>query len=276
EEDYQDDAEQLYDWLIRPALAEFASREIKTLVIVPDGALSLIPFSALHSGERFLIEEYALGTVPSVSLTDTRKTDREDSRMLLSGLSEARQGFLPLENVGNELRNIAATGESMILLNEEFTTENLEAEFRKQDYDIMHLATHAVFGDSPEDTFLLTYDGRLTLDGLDRLVSLKKYREKQPELLALSACETAAGDERAAFGLAGVAIRAGAKSALATLWKVDDAAASQITEEFYRQFMTKDSSKAEALQNAQKKLIGQEEFGHPVFWAPFLLIGNWR
>ncbi len=73
-----------------------------------------------------------------------------------------------------------------------------------------------------------------------------------------------------------MAIRAGAKSALATLWKVDDKAASQITEEFYRQFMTADISKAEALQNAQQKLIGQEEFEHPVFWAPFLLIGNWR
>ncbi|MDM8516876.1 CHAT domain-containing protein [Desulfobacterales bacterium HSG16] len=277
EEDYLDDAGQLYDWLIRPAQAEFISRKAKTLIIVPDGVLSLIPFAALHNGERFLIEEYALGTVPSLSLTDTRQTgQQEKSRILLNGLSEARQGFAPLKNVRNELQNIGAVADSEILLNQDFTTGNIETEMQSQDYDIVHMATHAVFGDKPEDTFLLTYDDRLTLDGLDRLVGLKKYQEKQLDLLTLSACETAVGNERAAFGLAGVAIRAGARSALATLWKVDDNATAQIIEEFYRQYMTTDISKAEALQNAQKKLIGQEQFEHPIYWAPFLLIGNWR
>ncbi|MDM8518332.1 CHAT domain-containing protein, partial [Desulfobacterales bacterium HSG16] len=219
EEDYLDDAGQLYDWLIRPALTELASRKTETLVIVPDGALNLIPFSALHSGKRFLVEEYALGTMPSLGLTDTRQANQKNGRMLLNGISEARQGFPPLENVRNELQDIEGMTDSKILLNQDFTVENLETEMQNQDYDVVHLATHAVFGDKPEDTFLLTYDGRLTLDGLDRLVGLKKYKEKQLNLLTLSACETAMGNERAAFGLAGVAIRAGAKSALATLWK---------------------------------------------------------
>ncbi|MDM8518267.1 CHAT domain-containing protein, partial [Desulfobacterales bacterium HSG16] len=275
EEDYLDDAGQLYDWLIRPARAELASRKTETLVIVPDGALSLIPFSALHSGKRFLVEEYALGTVSSLNLTDTRQAEQEDIKIFLNGLSEARQGFMPLKNVREELQDIKTLTDGKILLDQDFTIENLEAEMKNQDYDVVHLATHAVFGDKPEDTFLLTYDDRLTLDGLDRLVGLKKYKEKQLDLLTLSACETAVGNERAAFGLAGVAIRAGAKSALATLWKVDDNATSQIIKEFYRQYMTTDISKAKALQNAQKKLMDNEEFEHPVYWAPFLLIGSW-
>ncbi|QTA77906.1 Filamentous hemagglutinin family N-terminal domain-containing protein, CHAT domain-containing [Desulfonema limicola] len=274
EENYKDDAKQLYDWLIRPAQNEFISQNIDTLIIVPDSSLSLIPFAALHSGEHFLIEEYAMGTVPSLKLTNTRQTV-ERRQILLNGLSEAREGFVPLKNVRNELEYIGNITESKIFIDKDFTTANLEKEMQNQDYDILHLATHAVFGDKPEDTFLLTYDGRLTLDGLERLMGLKKYQEKQLDMLTLSACETAAGNERAAFGLAGVAIRAGAKSALATLWKVDDAAASQIIKEFYAQYMTTDISKAKALQNAQKKLIRQKQFEHPVFWAPFLMIGNW-
>ncbi|MDM8539014.1 CHAT domain-containing protein [Desulfobacterales bacterium HSG17] len=272
---YKDDAEKMYDWLIRPAQAEFISRNIETLIIIPDGALSLIPFAALHSGKQFLIEEYALGTVPSLNLTNASQTDTEDRQILLNGLSKAREGFLPLENVKNELESIGTIAESRILLDQDFTEANLETEIQNRDYDIVHLATHAVFGDNPEDTFLLTYDYKLTLDGLDRLVGMKKYQEKQLDLLTLSACETAVGDERAAFGLAGVAIRAGAKSALASLWKVDDNATSKIIEEFYRQFITSGMSKAKALQNAQIKLINDNQFEQPVYWAPFLLIGNW-
>ncbi|MDM8516020.1 CHAT domain-containing protein [Desulfobacterales bacterium HSG16] len=263
--DYLNDARKLYNWLIRPVQSALASRQAKTLVIIPDGALSLIPFSALHSGKRFLVEEYALGTVPSLSLTDTRQTGQGDSKILLNGLSEARQGFMPLKNVRNELQDIEGMTDSKILLNQNFTVENLDAEMQNQDYDIVHLATHAVFGDKPEDTFLLTYD--------DRLMGLKKYQEKQLDLLTLSACETAVGDERVAFGLAGVAIRAGAKSAL---WKVDDDnATSLIIEEFYQQYMTTNISKAKALQNAQIKLIDDKKFEHPIYWASFLLIGNW-
>jgi CHAT domain-containing protein len=107
------------------------------------------------------------------------------------------------------------------------------------------------------------------------LLSFNQFRENTVELLTLSACQTAVGDERAALGLAGVAIKAGARSALASLWFVNDTATAELISEFYNQLRSTQLSKAQALQNAQKKLLDQKTFNHPIFWAPFLLIGNW-
>jgi hypothetical protein len=115
----------------------------------------------------------------------------------------------------------------------------------------VHIATHAQFGDSPSNSFLLTYDGRLSLDDLAALVERTRFGDQPLELLTLSACETAAGDERAALGLAGIALRSGARSALATLWPVNDQAASELIAEFYRQLASGGVSKAEALRRAR-------------------------
>ena len=91
----------------------------------------------------------------------------------------------------------------------------------------------------------------------------------------LSACQTAAGDDRAALGLAGLALKAGARSALATLWFVSDEASGTLAVEFYRQLRAGAPSKARALQAAQRGMIADPLLGHPAYWAPFLLIGNW-
>ncbi len=137
------------------------------------------------------------------------------------------------------------------------------------------MATHGVFGGTPEESFLLNYDSRLTMNGLEKLISFSRFREKPVELLTLSACQTALGNERAALGLAGVAVKAGVRSAIATLWHVDDEATSLAIREFYRQIREPGISKAQALQNTQKKLIEQRRYWHPLYWGPFLLIGNW-
>jgi CHAT domain-containing protein len=94
-------------------------------------------------------------------------------------------------------------------------------------------------------------------------------------LLTLSACETAAGDERSALGLSGTAIRAGARSALGTLWTVSDEASRKLIVEFYRQLVAADVSKAEALRRAQLMLADGSQFRHPYYWSPYLLISNW-
>jgi CHAT domain-containing protein len=113
---------------------------------------------------------------------------------------------------------------------------------------VVHVASHAQFSSDPEQTFLLTHDGRLGMDGLERLLAPSRFREEPVELITLSACETAAGDDRAALGLAGVAVKAGARSALATLWQVSDEATAVAAAEFYRQLGAADRpSKAEAL-----------------------------
>ncbi len=139
----------------------------------------------------------------------------------------------------------------------------------------MHFATHGAFGGSSEKTFLLLYEDKLNMNQLSRLIDYGRYRNSQVELLTLSACQTAMGDERAALGLAGVAVKAGVKSVVATLWFVDDEATSLAIREFYRQLKTPGISKAMALRNAQNMLIAQKRFQHPAYWAPFLLIGNW-
>jgi CHAT domain-containing protein len=143
-------------------------------------------------------------------------------------------------------------------------------------YEIVHIASHGQFDRNPKNTFLLTYDDKLTLDKLHSLLSFSQIRKNSVELLTLSACQTAVGDERAALGLAGVAIKAGAKSAIASLWFVDDDSTSRLIVEFYRNLRNQPQwSRAQALQQAQQTLAATPAYRHPAYWSPFLLIGNW-
>ena len=137
------------------------------------------------------------------------------------------------------------------------------------------MASHAQIDREAKDSFLLTYDGRLTMDGLERFIKLSRFREKPVELLTLSACSTAAGDERAALGLAGIAIKAGARTALASLWFINDESTSILVSRFYEQLGRPNTSMAEALRQAQLSLLAERRTRHPGYWAPFLLIGNW-
>ncbi len=140
----------------------------------------------------------------------------------------------------------------------------------------MHIASHAQFAGDVDKTFILTYEDKLSVDRLAQLIGRLRFREEPLELLTLSAGETAVGDERAASGLAGIAIKAGARSALATLWSVEDEASSILITEFYRQLREPSVSRAVALQRAQLKLLqGAFRYRHPWLWAPFLLINNW-
>ena len=143
-------------------------------------------------------------------------------------------------------------------------------------YNVVHFATHGEFNSDHSKSFLLTYDNKLTLDKLENTIGLRRFQSEPIELLVLSACQTAVGDDRAALGLAGVAIKAGARSALATLWFINDQATSMLISDFYKNLKTETSaSKAQALQMAQVKMIQNEGFKHPSLWAPFLMIGNW-
>ena len=275
EEDFLDNSIQLYKWLIHPLEKELAFYAVNTIIFAPDGVLRLIPFAALYDKNQFLVEKYALGLVPAMNLTNLSHAEKIKYKVLLNGISESRHGFPPLANVKNELLNVQKIMGGKILIDKNFTTRNLTAEFQKKPYNIVHMATHAVFGTSPQETFLLTYDDKLTMDKLDKFVRSEKYKGRYLDLLTLSACETALGDERSAFGLAGAALKAGAKSTLATLWETDDRVSFIAVDEFYRQLSTQDTSKAKALQKAQKKLINHSQYKHPAYWAPFILIGNW-
>jgi CHAT domain-containing protein len=268
-------AQRLYDWLVAPYQRLLAETGVETIVFVPDGALRTIPLAALHDGRRFLIERWAVAVTPSLDLIAPRPLELSQGRLLLGGLSEPVQGFEALENVPDELAAIEARFDARVLLDDAFRADRFEREIRESPPSVVHLASHAEFTGDPRTSFVLTHDGRLTLEDLSGLVGEQRFGDDRLELLVLSACETAVGDERAALGLAGVAVRAGASSALGTLWPVSDAATRELIVKFYDGLAEGNQTKAGALRAAQLALLGSEDYAHPFYWAPFLMINNW-
>ena len=273
---YLAEGQQLYDWLIRPLRPYLAEHRIDTLVFVPDGALRTIPLAALHDGEKFLIQDLAVAVAPGLSLIAPEPISGEKRRLLLGGLSEAVQNFPALDFVPAEMNSVEKIYPAEELLNESFTLNELQRKLDEEQYSIIHIASHGQFNRDVHKTFVLTYDTKLTLNTLEALIRPAQYRGRPLELLVLSACQTAAGDDRAALGLAGVAVKAGARSALASLWFVNDQSTSALISEVYRQLRSSPSiSKAKALQAAQIKLLSDRRYRHPCYWSPFLIIGNW-
>ncbi|MFZ2725331.1 MAG: CHAT domain-containing protein [Methylococcaceae bacterium] len=268
-------AQQLHRWLIEPLLSSLRAKQVETLVIVPDGALRTIPFAALHDGKQYLIEQFALATTPSLALTNPQALPTGHIDVLLNGLTQSVQGFVALPYVQQELDAIQSQfTDSHILENQAFQGDALGEALATNPYRIVHIASHGQFSRNPKETFLLTYDGRLTMDALEHYLSASKYRDQPVELLTLSACQTATGDDRAALGMAGVAVKAGARSALASLWFINDEASSDLIEQFYSHLKQHDS-KAQALRGAQVTLLKDARYRHASYWSPFLLIGNW-
>jgi CHAT domain-containing protein len=274
--EYLSHSKTLYGWLIQPIEPLWAGAGIDTLVIVPDGALRTIPLAALHDGTQFLIKKYAVATTPGVTLTDPRPLDRKGIKILSVGITEAVQDFPALPHVSRELETIHGLYGGTSLLNKQFMMSRVQEELKAHPYSVMHIASHGQFQSEGKDTFLLAYDGKMTMDRLEEYVGMLRFREEPLALITLSACETAAGDDRAALGLAGVAIKAGARSALASLWFLDDQASSELVTEFYRQLHDDSvASTAMALQRAQIKFLEHPEYNHPAYWAAFLLLNNW-
>jgi len=269
-------AQRLYQWLIAPLENVLHSEKIDTLVFVPDGVLRTIPLAALHDGRHFLVNHYAIAVSPGLTLTNPKPFLWKSASLLIGGLSKGVQGFSNLDNVHDEVNSIShLTEKSVILLDEGFTVEDFSANLQKTPFSIVHIASHAQFDSDPQKTFLLTHKGNLTMNTLEQLIRLSDLRDEPMALLTLSACQTAVGDDQAALGLAGIAVKAGARSALATLWFIDDKATMLLIKNFYEQLKKDGLSKAKALQNAQKILLKEEGYQHPAFWASFLLIGDW-
>jgi len=270
-------AQRLYNWLIIPFNDLLIANDIDTLIFIPDGVLRTIPFAALHDGNKFLIAKYAIVVNPDLNLNGTKYT--KNTKILLNGLSVESQGYAELSTVDDEIEAISKlypTNDVTKLLNQQFTIDSFTTNLEQGKYSILHIASHGQFNSDLNKTFLLTYDGKITMNRLEKLVRLSDRRAEPLELLTLSACQTAVGDDQAALGLAGVALKAGAKSALASLWSIDDEATTILMQMFYQQLHTASLSKAKALQMAQLKLLKYRSYKHPAYWASFLLIGNWQ
>lgn len=268
--------QRIYDWLVRPIDAELQYHAIKTLVFVLDGELRNIPIAALYDGNQYLIEHYSIALAPGLQLLNPKPLQQQGLQTLAAGLTEERHGFSALPNVGSELQEIQSEVSSQVLLNQAFTSTALQQQINAASFSIVHLATHGQFSSNAEETFVLAWDKPIRVQELSQLLRQREdVREDAIELLVLSACETATGDKRAALGLAGVAVQAGARSTLASLWSLDDQSGAQLIAQFYHQLVNNKVSKAEALRQAQLQLLHNSNFRHPRYWAPYVLLGNW-
>jgi CHAT domain-containing protein len=190
--------------------------------------------------------------------------------------SETLRESLSLPGVKEEVMAVGNTLNAKRLLNEGFTVDNFYREADGGEYRILHIASHGMFGGSAESSYILAYDDLLTLDGLQDLLKSDSFRKNPIEILSLSACQTAEGNERAPLGISGAAIKARARSVLGTLWPVEDISARTLMDRFYVGLSQKSLSKGEALRQAQISLMQVPQYSHPLFWAPFTLIGNWQ
>ncbi len=201
----------------------------------------------------------------------TQPSAQKDASSRVAALREA----LALPGVKREIEAISVILPGTHLLNAAFTLDGFRAQAESGSYRMLHIASHGIFGGSADTSYILAYDDFLTLDRLQSLLKSDQFRKNPIELLSLSACETAQGNDRAPLGIAGAASKARAKSVLGTLWPVDDDAARKIMESFYGGLITSHLTKAQSLRKGQIELIRQKDFAHPFYWAPFVLIGNW-
>jgi filamentous hemagglutinin family protein len=296
---YLQPAQQLYQWLIAPIEADLNTAKIDTLLLSMDAGLRSLPIAALHDGQQFLIEKYSLSLIPSISLVDVRYQSLENAHVLAMGASQFTN-LNPLPAVPVELSIITQQWQGSAFMNQEFTVENLRQQRQKYPYQVIHLATHAEFlPGTASNSYIQLWNEKLQLDQLRTL----GWDQPPVELLVLSACRTAVGDTQAELGFAGLAVQAGVKSALASLWYVSDEGTLALMSEFYTQ-LSSAKIKAEALRQAQIAMIrgtvqiesGQlrgsasrgsfplpaelAEIGekanlsHPYYWAGFTLIGS--
>jgi CHAT domain-containing protein len=276
------EAKQLYQWLIRPLEPVLTQHpEIETLVFVLDGTLRNIPMGVLYDGEQYLIEKgYAIAVSPRLELFRPGVSPKPlnvfrggvEMPQVINGKS-----FPAIEQLREELEQIPSPLTRLPpLLNQAFTKVNIQQQLQTSRFSAIHWKTHGVFSSDPAETYLVAYQETITMnDWVELVQSARQSRNEPLELLVLSACETARGDNRAVLGLAGIAVRTGARSTISTLWRADDDANTKLTAQFYQQLTQPGTTKAEALRQAQLGLLKESGYPAPYFWATYVLVGNW-
>ena len=272
----------IYQWLIKPLEIELAKNQaVENLVFILDTELRNIPMAVLYDqkNNEYLVEKkYALSVLPTSQLFNLRPSS-EKLKILAGGISEASEvENLKFEaiNAKYELSQISELVSTQTLLNQEFNQESLQQKLKNENFSVLHLATHGNFSSDPEQTYILAYNELLRPNDINRLLGGEnRQTSNRIELLVLSACQTASGDNRATLGLAGLAVRAGADSTLATLWKVNDEFTIKLIQRFYQE-LNAGVSKAEALHRAQKALVFAGKYrNEPYDWGAYILVGNW-
>ncbi|PZO40679.1 MAG: hypothetical protein DCF19_11945 [Pseudanabaena frigida] len=278
ETEIQEVSQKIYNMLIgKETESILVANKVKTLAFVLDGSLRNLPMAVLYDGQQYLMEKYNLAIAPGLQLLDPRPLKRQQLEVFVGGLSKETQNFNALPNVEREIQQISKVVSTQTpLLNEAFISESIQKQISKTPFRVVHLATHGEFSSDAEKTFVLTWNNRLGVKQLEELLQTRNQDSRTPiELLVLSACKTAKGDNRAALGLAGMAVRSGARSTIASLWSVEDSATATFMEDFYQELAKNGTTKSEALRKAQISLLKNPQFTHPFYWSPFVLVGNW-
>jgi CHAT domain-containing protein/tetratricopeptide (TPR) repeat protein len=277
---FEQQSKRVYDLLLAPLTKDLQQTNTKTLVFVLDGILRNIPMAVLYDGDKYLVEKYNLALTPGLQLVPPQiNKDRGRQQALLGGISEKQKNFDPLAGVKTEIEAIAKLLPNNQLINSQFNNQLISSNLVTSNSQIVHLATHGKFSSKPEDTFLLTWNDRLDLNRLSTLLQSRGIQSgKEIDLLVLSACETAQGDNRATLGLAGIAIRARAKSTIASLWKSSDTSTPILMSNLYQNLTIKQLGKAESLRMAQISLLrgSNVTYQAPYYWGSFVLVGNWQ
>jgi filamentous hemagglutinin family protein len=296
---YLASSKQLYEWLITPIYSDLYAQGISNVVFLPESGLRSLPYSALHNGRQFLMEQFSVALMPSLGLTQVGYQSLRDQHMLAIGISESTQDQNPLPMVQAELSTLEQIWPNQTAyLNQTATLQTLQTARQKKPFQIVHLATHANFNaTSAKNAYIQLWNDRLKLEDIRQL----GWNEPPVELLVLSACRTAIGNRETELGFAGLALQTGVKTAVASLWYVNDTATTGLISQFYETLKTT-SVRAEALRQTQiamangviipreDKLIGlsnkreivlpiesqvnEVNFKHPYFWAAFTMIGN--
>jgi CHAT domain-containing protein len=300
--DYRAASKQLHEWLVQPIAADLKQAHAKVILFIPDGFLRAMPLSALHDGKSFVVEEFAIVTLPSLSLQNLARSRLIDDadRTLLAGLSkpsgssidqlpnhfvekisgqrverEALIEELSLPSVEQEISTVAQKESSTTLMNDQFTASALKADIETGQYHKVHIASHGYFGRNAKDSFIMAYDQNLSLLDFKASLEAESLKLEPIELLTLSACKTAEGDDRMLLGFSGLAVKSNVLSAVGSLWSINDDATMEFMRLFY-DGLNRSLNKAQAMREAQINMIKNKKFKHPFFWSPFILIGNWQ
>ena len=267
----------LYDALLAPVLDDLERANIETIVFAPDGNLRSAPLSAINNDGRYLVQDFEVATALGLSLVDPQAFKSDGVRAVIAGVSEARTGLAPLPAVVSEVESVAtALPDSTVLLDADFTSDSLEVALAGGQVNLVHIATHAQFSPVAEESYLLAHDRRMGLREIEGLIDRAQGGRARPlDLLTLSACETAVGDDRAVLGLAGTAYLAGARSVVGSLWQIPDQSTSVLIESFYTSLIADGQSKAASLRAAQLASLADPMTAHPYHWSAFIVLGNW-
>lgn len=298
--DFRASARTLYDALLAPAAKQLEGKT--SLVIVPDAALWNLPFQALRTPkEKYLIEDYAVSYAPSLTvlremMMRKRSVDARNNSLLAFGNpsvgkeTTARvkytlldRGLPQLPEAEKQVKTLAelyGTAQSRVYTGAAATEDKAKAEAAR--FRVLQFATHAVLNDSnPMYSYVVLSEAEGNKeDGLLEAWEMMNL-DLNADMVVLSACETARGRIGAGEGVIGMTwalFVAGSPTTVVSQWKVESASTTELMLEFHRALRAQNArtSKAQAMQAAALKLLGNEDYKHPFYWAGFVVMGDAR